>query len=157
VDVLRAPKMCGSLLTAFAGYGLLFGALVAIPLYLHAQGHRSSAAAGLLLATLPVVMGVTAPIAGHFADRAPGLVARGGLMAAVAALVAIARAHPTGAALAGLLGAVGIGLGAFTPANNRAIMLAAPAGTSGAAAGLLNMTRGLGTAAGTAIAVSLLG
>jgi hypothetical protein len=36
-------------------------------------------------------------------------------------------------------------------------MLAAPTGTSGAAAGLLNMTRGLGTAVGTAIAVGLLG
>jgi MFS family permease len=157
LDVLRAPKMLTSLLGAFAGYALLLGTLVAIPLYLHGRGHHASALAGLMLATLPVVMGLTAPVAGHFADRSPALVTRGGLAAAVAALAMIARTDPTGLGLVALLGVVGLGLGAFTPANNRAVMLAAPTGTSGAAAGLLNMTRGLGTAVGTAIAVGLLG
>ncbi len=156
-EVLGAPRMLGGLLSAFVGYVLLFGALVAVPLYLSGRGHASPAAVGLVLAAMPVAIGLAAPIAGHYADRAPALVARTGLAASVLAVVAIVVTQPVGAALAALLGATGLGLGAFTPANNRAIMLAAPAGTSGAAAGLLNMTRGLGTAAGTAIAVILLG
>jgi MFS family permease len=149
--------MLSSLLSAFAGYALLFGTLVAVPLYLTSRGHGSPASVGLLLATLPVAIGLAAPIAGHYADRAPTLVARSGLALALIALVLIALSRPVGWGLSALLGVTGLGLGAFTPANNRAIMLAAPAGASGAAAGLLNMTRGLGTAAGTAIAVILLG
>ena len=38
----------------------------------------------------------------------------------------------------------------FTPANNAAIMSSAPHSKSGAAAGILNMTRGMGTALGVA-------
>jgi hypothetical protein len=72
-------------------------------------------------------------------------------------LVGIAVAQPAGFRLIGSLVAVGAGLGSFTPANNRAVMLAAPPGSSSTAAGLLNMTRALGTAAGTAVAVLLLG
>ena len=154
--VLRAPRMVGGLLSALAGYALLFGTLVAIPLYLTSRGTSSPANAGLVLATLPVAIGLVAPLAGRCADRAPLLVARGGLAVSVAALSAIAFLHPLGVGLAAWLGLVGVGLGAFTPANNRAIMLAAPTGATGAAAGLLNMTRGLGTAVGTALAVLLL-
>ena len=76
-----------------------------------------------------------------------------GLLLAAACLVALAATRPTGVLLAALLGVAGVGLGAFTPANNRSVMMAAPVGTSGAVAGLLNMTRGLGTAAGTAVSV----
>jgi MFS family permease len=157
MNVLRAPGMRGGLLAGLGGYALLFGTLVGIPLFLSGTGHHSPAVVGMVLAALPVAMGIAAPIAGHYADRAPALVARAGLLSALVALTSIAVLQPTGAGLAGMLGLVGLGLGAFTPANNRAIMLGAPAGTSGAAAGLLNMTRGLGTAAGTAIAVALLG
>ncbi|HVS69181.1 MAG TPA: MFS transporter [Mycobacteriales bacterium] len=154
--VVRAPRMARILLASLTGYATLFATLVAIPLYLH---HRatSSTATGLVIATLPVVLGVVAPLAGHFADRAPQRVASAGLLLAWAALLLIAVVHPTGLRLAGFLVGVGAGLGAFTPANNRAVMVAAPPGASSTAAGLLNMTRGLGTAAGTAIAVILLG
>jgi MFS family permease len=154
VGALRAPRLPHVLLGSFAGYTLLFGALVAMPLYLHGRG-TSSAIVGLIVAALPVVIGVVAPAGGHLSDRAPHLATRAGLAVAVGALVAIAGIHPTAAVLVGLLVAVGIGLGIFVPANNRAVMLAAPAEASGAAAGLLNMTRGLGTAAGTALAVTL--
>jgi MFS family permease len=45
---------------------------------------------------------------------------------------------------------VGVGLGFFTPPNNAAIMGAAPRARAGMASGILNMTRGLGTAMGLA-------
>jgi MFS family permease len=50
------------------------------------------------------------------------------------------------------LALVGVGLGAFTPPNNAAIMGAAPPAFSGLASGVLNMTRGLGTSLGLAVA-----
>ena len=45
----------------------------------------------------------------------------------------------------------GAGLGLFTPPNNAAIMAAAPKRQSGMAGGVLNMTRGTGTALGLAL------
>ncbi|HVT20468.1 MAG TPA: MFS transporter [Mycobacteriales bacterium] len=150
--VLRAPGLARLLLASLAGYALLFGTLVAIPLYLHDRG-ASSAVIGLVVATLPVVIGLVAPAAGHLSDHAPRSVARAGLGLGMVALATIAVVRPAGAGLVLLLAVVGLGLGSFTPANNRAVMVGAPSAASSTAAGLLNMTRAFGTAAGTALAV----
>jgi MFS family permease len=50
-----------------------------------------------------------------------------------------------------LLAVVGVGLGLFTSPNNAAIMGAAPEQHAGMASGVLNMTRGFGTALGLAL------
>ncbi|HVW80852.1 MAG TPA: MFS transporter [Mycobacteriales bacterium] len=151
--VIEAPGLRRGLFAALCGYAVLFGALVAVPLFLTRTQHLDTANVGLLVTALPIGIGIVAPVAGRLADRAPGRVARGGLLVAVVGLAALAAARPTGWGLAVLLGVIGVGIGSFTPANNRSLMVAAPPGTTGAVAGLLNMTRGLGTAAGTAVTV----
>jgi EmrB/QacA subfamily drug resistance transporter len=151
--VFDAPGLRRGLVAALCGYAVLFGTLVVVPLFLTRVHHLSPTAVGLLVVSLPIGIGIAAPVAGRLADRAPARVARTGLLLAVIAFAVLAGLRPTGATLALVLGVVGLGLGCFTPANNRSLMIAAPPGTSGAVAGLLNMTRGLGTAAGTAIAV----
>ncbi|MFE4873675.1 hypothetical protein [Streptomyces sp. NPDC056682] len=50
-----------------------------------------------------------------------------------------------------VLALLGLGLGTFIPANNALIMGAIPASCSGTGGGLVNMTRGLGTALGVAL------
>jgi MFS family permease len=75
------------------------------------------------------------------------------MAAATVALGAIAILQPVGLPLIGSLVLLGAGLGAFTPVNNTSVMSAAPRTASGVAAGLLNMTRGLGTSLGAAIAL----
>ena len=50
-----------------------------------------------------------------------------------------------------LLACAGMGMGLFTSPNNASIMGAAPESHAGMASGVLNMTRGLGTALGLAI------
>jgi hypothetical protein len=50
-----------------------------------------------------------------------------------------------------LLGLLGTGLGLYTPANNAEIMAAIPAGNAATAGGMVNMTRGIGTALGVAV------
>jgi MFS family permease len=75
--------------------------------------------------------------------------AAGGLLAScsVAAL-----AIPGPAALTVIsLALLGVGLGAYIPANNAQIMAAVPAGDAATAGGMVNMTRGLGTALGVAV------
>jgi MFS family permease len=54
-----------------------------------------------------------------------------------------------------LLVTVGAGLGLFNSANNAGIMESVPAEQSGLASGLLNMSRGLGTALGLATATAV--
>ena len=73
----------------------------------------------------------------------------GGTLAACSA-AALAVPAP-GAVTVVLLGLLGAGLGLYTPANNADIMAAVPPGAAGAAGGLVNMTRGIGTALGVGV------
>ncbi len=76
----------------------------------------------------------------------------GGILSAAAALAVSAAAgdHPAVFLLA--LAVTGMAIGAFTPPNNAAIMRSAPARQAGMASGILNMTRGVGTSLGLALA-----
>lgn len=72
-------------------------------------------------------------------------------------LAAMAVSHGSVSVLVVELTALGVGLGLFIPANNTAIVTAAPRCDAGVVSGLLNMCRGLGTAVGLAIASLVLG
>ena len=152
VGLLRTPRFRTGLVTALAGYVVLFGVLFVIPFALSTGHLASPGQVGLELTAMPVGIGLIAPVAGRLADRAPVRVMGGGLLLAAVALGELAVLRPQGAALAGTLFGVGVGLGAFTAANNATTVGVAPRTSAGAASGLLNMTRGIGTAAGTALA-----
>jgi Major Facilitator Superfamily len=71
---------------------------------------------------------------------------------AIAAACAAALAVPAPDAISViLLGLLGVGLGIYTPANNAEIMGSVPAREAAAAGGMVNMTRGIGTALGVAV------
>ena len=71
------------------------------------------------------------------------------ITAAAMGLLAVAASHPELTVPA--LAIAGVGMGLFIPANNAATMSAAPIDRGGAAGGLLNMARGLGTAVGVSV------
>ena len=140
--------------SGLVSYLVLFGTLVVVPYYLSAV-RVNAALVGIRLAVLPVTLGIAAPVAGRLlnyvgARRLTG----GGLLVTGAGLLEIALRHDTTGLLIGLALA-GLGLGAFTPANNATIMSAAPKGHTGVVSGVLNMTRGVGTALGVALAGAL--
>jgi MFS family permease len=104
---------------------------------------------------LPIAIGLSAPLAGRLVARVgTRALTSGGMVLAAIGLLVVATTHGTGGLLAGLALA-GVGLGAFTPANNASIMSAAPSGHTGVVGGILNMTRGAGTALGIAVASAL--
>src|SRR5271155_5424070 len=70
--------------------------------------------------------------------------------APAAGLIVVAGAAGVPRRVAGLALA-GAGFGAFTPANNAAVMGAAPDGRAGVVGGTLNLVRALGTALGIAV------
>ena len=133
-------------------YLVLFGSLFVVPFFLENDLGLSTATAGACLMTLPIAIGIVAPLAGLRADRfgaRPLTVA--GMVVSAGALTLLAAVHDTTILVIGGLAALGIGLGLFTPANNAAIMGAVPRAQSGSASGILNMTRGLGTSLGLSL------
>jgi EmrB/QacA subfamily drug resistance transporter len=139
---------------AAAGLGsfmVLFGLLFVAPFYLERSLGASPATAGLLLTALPVGMALAAPVAGRLADTVgarPPTVA--GMMLAAAGIAVAAAAPGTASLLAGLALA-GVGVGVFTPANNASMMASVPRRRLGVASGLVNLTRGLGSALGLSL------
>lgn len=154
LSIIRRRALAIGLSSGLVSYLALFGILFAVPYYLSAV-HVSDAWIGLQLAVLPVAIGVTAPIASRLAERVGERPpTAGGLLLAGAGMLEIALVHGTAGLLVGLAGA-GIGLGAFTPVNNASVMAASPPGHTGVVSGMLNMTRGLGTALGVALTGAL--
>ncbi|MEX5634834.1 MFS transporter [Parafrankia sp. FMc2] len=136
------------LLAGALSFLVLFGLLLTIPQHSEA----SALAVGLLLAVLPVSIGLAAPVASTLVTRFGARAVTVGAMLCVAAGLLLLAAGGSGPAV-GLpaLMLVGCGLGLFTPSNNAAIMSVVPAWQSGMASGVVNMTRGLGTALGVSV------
>jgi MFS family permease len=151
---LRAMAAAGTgpaLLGALCAYLVLFGPLVLFPQVISARG-GSAAAAGLLLTALPAGFGLAAVTAdrllpGGWPNRRRCLLG-GAIAAGSAAALAVPAPHAVSVVLLGLLGA---GLGIYTPANNAEIMGAVPARDAATAGGMVNMTRGIGTALGVTV------
>ena len=151
LPLLAAAGIAPALGGALCVYMVLFGPLVLLPQTLAAHGD-GALRAGLLLTALPAGFGLAA-VAAERALPARWPTRRrcvaGGLLAtcSVAALAIPGPAAVTVVSLA-LLGA---GLGAYIPANNAQIMAAVPVRDAATAGGMVNMTRGLGTALGVAV------
>ncbi len=162
LQLLRRPTVAIGLGCALASYLVTFGALYAVPYYLAAQ-HVPSALAGLRLASLPVALGIAAPLAGRAATRVNArLLGAAGLALTAAGLFGLAASSDPGllgvAATGGTswlvpgLALTGAGLGIFMPVNNAGVMAGAPRARAGALSGVLNTTRGVGTALGVTLA-----
>ncbi|HUY61674.1 MAG TPA: DHA2 family efflux MFS transporter permease subunit [Candidatus Dormibacteraeota bacterium] len=152
LSLFRRVPFTAGITSGLLSYLVLFGVLFVVPFFLFRAQHIGFARAGLELTVMPVALGVVAPFAGRLADHLgarPLTVA--GMLLAAAALALMAAAPGGGVALLVELGLLGAGLGLFTPPNNAAIMGSAPPHQSGVASGLLNMTRGLGTAMGLSL------
>ncbi len=131
-----APSMIAALLQSLANFAVLFLLLM----YLQGVRQLSPISASLLLVPGYVIGGVVGPIGGRLADRiGPVVPATVGLGIQVIALVIYAQLTPTSPLLivvgAYIVGA--IGAGSFFPANNSAVMKAAPAESFGIASGVL--------------------
>lgn len=139
-------------------YLVLFGTLFVVPIDLVAGEGLGAARAGIELTVLPIFLGLVAPVAGHLADRIGARpLAVAGMAATAAGLGLLALSSSSTPLRLGALAVAGIGLGLFTPPNNAAIMGVVPPKDAGVAGGVINMTRGMGTALGLAVTTLLLG
>jgi EmrB/QacA subfamily drug resistance transporter len=133
-------------------YLVLFGTMFAVPFFLERGRGQNPGHAGLVVTALPLALGCVAPFSGTLAARiGPRPLAVGGMALCAGALAAMGLSRATGWSLVAGLVVVGAGLGLFIPPNNTAVMTAVPRSQAGTASGVLNMTRGLGTALGLAL------
>ncbi|MBN2502100.1 MAG: MFS transporter [Anaerolineales bacterium] len=142
-----------NLVTGVMAFIALSGTTILIPFYLENVLGFNPQKVGLLMATIPVFLGVIAPISGSLSDRFGtrpitliGLaVLMGGyfLMSTITAdttvLGYILRILP-----------IGLGIGIFQSPNNSAVMGTVPRERLGVASGLLSLSRTLGQTTGIA-------
>jgi MFS family permease len=144
------------LVLGLAGYVVLFAVLVTVPFWFTGTGRGSAVQAAVLMTALPAGVAIAAPIGGHLAHAAARSTAVAGLLVAGFGAAAL-TARPHAAGLVVVLVLVGVGLGLLTPSNTTALMRPVAAPLAGSASGLINMTRGLGTALGTGLSALAVG
>ncbi|MEZ4517990.1 MAG: MFS transporter [Chloroflexota bacterium] len=130
------------------------GSSVLIPFYLENVLGYGAQQVGLLLAVMPVALGITAPISGTLSDRfgaRPITVA--GLAVTAVGYLTLATLKTDTTAVGFMLRylPVGIGVGLFQSPNNSAIMGSVPSDRLGIASSLLATTRSLGQTVGIAV------
>lgn len=158
LGLFRNLLLSVNLVTGFITFVAIAGVFILIPFYLENVLGYSVLRVGLMLAVVPIALGVTAPIAGSLSDRlGTRPIAVVGLLSLVTGYLAMS----TLTANTGLLGyilrllPVGIGMGVFQSPNNSAIMGSAPREQLGVVSGLLSITRTLGQTTGVAVAGTL--
>ena len=152
LSLFRLARFRSGITSGLLSYLVMFGVLLVVPFYLERGLGMGVARAGLELMMMPLALGVAAPFAGRAADHhgARSLTV-GGMALATVGLFALGSLRPATPGFLGLLAVIGAGLGCFTPPNNTAIMGSVPDHQAGLASGVLNMTRGMGTALGLAL------
>jgi MFS family permease len=151
-SLFRRAAFSAGIASGLLAYLVTFGVLFVVPFYLERSSGLTPGRAGAVLSALPIALGLTAPLAGRLADRFDiRWFTTGGMVLGACSLLAAARWHSPTWTLVVCLLFLGVALGAFTPANNASIMGSAPRQRIGMAGGVLNMTRGLGTALGVAL------
>ncbi|MCI2418168.1 DHA2 family efflux MFS transporter permease subunit [Saccharopolyspora sp. K220] len=162
LHALRVPSFglaCAAMLLFSAGFGaMVFGNV----LFLTGIWHISAAVAGLMLVPGALAVVVTAPLGGRLTDRfgSGPVVAAGGIVFAVGAAWWIWLLDSTADFTSGLLpGQVlaGIGIGLLMPSLNGVVGLTLPAPRWGAGSSMINTSRQVGIALGTAVTVALYG
>lgn len=158
LDLLRTTAFRISVIASvlcFAGVTL---GLLALPFYLQHSLGQTTFATGLYMTPWPLMVAITAPVAGRLANRVSTawLCAAGGSclsMGLVAASLWPLQARPLPLALFTAL--CGLGFGLFQVPNNRNMFLSAPYERSGAAGGMQATARLVGQTAG-GVVVTLL-
>lgn len=147
-SLFRVNLITGFLVFISLGIGIL------VPFYLERGLGYGVQQVGLLLAVLPIGLGITAPISGTLADRFGSRpISVIGLVVTFIGFVTLSTLTTETTALGFMLRylPLGIGVGFFQSPNNSAIMGNVPRQRLGVASGLLAITRSLGQTIGFAV------
>jgi DHA2 family multidrug resistance protein-like MFS transporter len=134
--------------------------MVTLPFGLQQRFGFTPAAAGAVLAPLPFMSMIVAPIAGHLSDRFPAGVLGGiGMTIGTAGMICLAFLpdSPERFDILWRVGVCGVGFGMFFSPNARQIVGSAPIERAAAAGALFSTIRGAGQTFGATAVAALLG
>ena len=155
LDLMRIPLFALSMATSLCTYAAQMMTFVALPFLLQHGLGFDAVHAGLLITPWPLMLALTAPVAGRLADRyPPGLLGGIGLVLMAAGTVCVLLLHPAPADwdVAWRMGLTGLGFGLFQAPNNKLLITTAPPHRAGAAGGLQAAARLVGQTFGGAFA-----
>lgn len=153
LSLFRNVLFSVNLVTGFMIFIAIAGAIFLMPFYLGVVLGYPIQQVGILLAVLPIGLGIMAPLAGYLSDRfGPRPITAMGLFVATVgfALSSTLQADTPAWAYVLKYAPIGIGIGLFNSPNNSAIMGAVPRARLGVASGLMGLTRLLGQTVGVA-------
>jgi len=156
LSIFRVPTMTASLLASLFQGLASFAVLFLVIMYLQGPRGLSPIHASLLLVPGYVIGSVAGPYAGRLADRrGPVLPATVGLAVQVASLAVYAQLGMTTGLWVVVVASIinGVGASFFFPANNSAIMKAAPPAAFGIASGMLRTFSNIGMVFSFAVAI----
>lgn len=154
LTIFRYGLLGINLLMAVITFVSAQGVIFLIPFYLEDVLGYSTRQVGLLMAVIPISLGVTAPIAGSLSDRfGPRVISVIGLVVLFGGFLGLSTLSTETSTVGYLLRflPIGAGMGIFQSPNNSAIMGAAPRQQLGVVSGLLAISRVLGQTIGVAV------
>ncbi len=158
LGLFRNRLLSVNLVSGLLSFVSMGGTIILMPFMLENVLGYSTREVGLLMATVPLGIGVVAPISGALSDRVgtrPITVI--GLLFMLFGFYAMSTLDLETTTLGYILSflPVGIGMGIFQSPNNSAVMGSVPRQRLGVASGLLSITRTLGQTMGIAIVGAL--
>lgn len=162
VDLAPFASRTYSLAAAMTGLSnlVMYTTLIAVPIYLRDQRDSSTLAIGGVLFALSATMAALSPAGGWLADRfgiRAVLCSGAAVIVAASATVGVALETAALPLLVAALGALGIGIGLATPAQQTSGMAAWPGEVAGSAAGTLSLMRYVGSVTGASLLAVVLG
>jgi EmrB/QacA subfamily drug resistance transporter len=143
-----------NLITGFATFVAISGTTLLTPFYLENILGFSTSYIGMLMAVVPLFLGVVSPLSGSLSDRfgtRPITVAGLAMLILGYWAMSTLNQQTTGLGFVLRMLPVGVGMGMFQSPNNSAVMGSVPRQRLGIASGLLAISRTLGQTAGVAL------
>lgn len=153
LSLFRNPLITTNLLSGLITFICFAGIIILLPFYLENLLHYPPRTIGLLMAVVPLAMGIFSPISGILSDRwGFRMLTTIGLIVLLIGYIGVHTLSLETTALEYVLIflPIGAGFGFFQSPNNSAIMSASPRDRLGVASGLLSITRTLGQITGIA-------
>jgi MFS family permease len=154
LSLFRRRAFTAATASSYLSFWAMASVSFLLPFYLDRGLGLSRTRSGYIMAPIPVVLVLSAPLGGYLSDK---LGAR--LISTIGAIIncfgllclSTLTAHTTPAGVILRLVPFGIGMGLFQPPNNSAIMGSVPASRIGIASGMISAIKNLGSMSGVAV------